>query len=105
MTPEDVVPFGYDEEERFFHEKDVALLKKKREELNAARRDREDEAAKAEHWMKCPKCGAGLQEIEMDGIMVDKCGGCEGIFLDRGELELMIESHKGGLHRLKKLFG
>jgi Zn-finger nucleic acid-binding protein len=55
--------------------------------------------------MKCPKCGAGLQEIEMDGIMVDKCGGCEGIFFDRGELELMIESHKGGLGRLKKLFG
>ncbi len=105
MTPEEVMPSGYDEEDRFFHEKDVALLKKKREELNAARREREHETAKAEHWMKCPKCGAGLQEIEMDGIMVDKCGGCEGIFFDRGELELMIESHKGGLHRLKKLFG
>jgi hypothetical protein len=105
MTPEEVMPSGYDEQERFFHEKDVALLKKKREELDVARREREQQAAKAEHWMKCPKCGAGLQEIEMDGIMVDKCGGCEGIFFDRGELELMIESHKGGLGRLKKLFG
>ena len=104
MTPEDVIPSGYDEEERHFHEQDIALLKKKREELNAARRDREQEAAKAQHWMKCPKCGRDLQEIEMDGIMVDKCGGCEGIFFDRGELELMIES-KGALHRLRKLFG
>ena len=104
MTPEEVMPSGYDEEERFFHEKDIALLKKKREELTAARREREHEAAKAEHWMKCPKCGDNLQEIDMDGILVDKCGGCDGIFFDRGELELMIES-KGALRRLKKLFG
>ena len=67
MTPEEVMPSGYDEQERFFHEKDIALLKKKREELDAARREREQQAVKAEHWMKCPKCGADLQEIEMDG--------------------------------------
>ena len=105
MTPEDVLPSGYDEEERYFHAKEVALLKKKREELDAARRQRERGEAKAQHWMKCPKCGADLREIELDGIMVDKCRGCEGIFFDRGELELMIEGHKGGLKRLKKLFG
>ncbi len=105
MTPEEVVPSGYDEEERYFHDKDVELLKKKREELNAARRDRAVEDARSEHWMKCPKCGADMQEIEMDGILVDKCSGCDGIFFDRGEVELMIEAHKGGLSRLKKLFG
>ncbi len=105
MTPEDVMPSGYDAEERFFHEKDLELLKSKRDELNRARADRAAEAAKSEHWMKCPKCGAEMQEIEMDRILVDKCSGCEGIYFDRGELELMIEAHKGGLGRLKKLFG
>ena len=30
MTPEEVMPSGYDEEERYFHEKDLELLKKKR---------------------------------------------------------------------------
>ena len=105
MTPEEVMPSGYDEEERYFHDKDVELLKKKRDELNRARTERATEAARSEHWMKCPKCGADMQEIEMDGILVDKCSECEGIYFDRGELELMIEAHQGGFGRLRKLFG
>ncbi len=105
MTSEEVMPSGYDQEEGYFHQKDLELLKRKRDELNRARGERAAEAARSEHWMKCPKCGADMQEIEMDGILVDKCGGCEGIYFDRGELELMIEAHKGGLSRLKKLFG
>ena len=104
MPPEEIMP-GYDEEQRYFHERDLELLKKKRQELDAARKTAESKARRHEHWMKCPKCGADMQEIEMDGILVDKCGGCEGIYFDRGELELMIEAHKGGLSRLKKLFG
>ena len=40
----------------------------------------------------------------MDRIMVDKCPGCGGIFFDKGELELMIEHHKGG-GMLRKLIG
>ncbi len=105
MTPEKVMPSGYDEEDRYFRQKDLELLKTRRDKLNRARAERAAEAAKGEHWMKCPKCGADMQEIEMDGILVDKCSACEGIYFDRGELELMIEAHKGGLSRLKKLFG
>ena len=41
MTPEEVIPKGYDEEERYFHEQDAELLKKKRTELNAARKAHE----------------------------------------------------------------
>ena len=104
MTPEEVMPSGYDEQERFFHEKDVALLKKKREELDAARRGREQQAAKAEHWMKCPKCGADLEEIEMDRIMVDRCTGCAGIFFDKGEVELLLDTKKA-FRGLRKLLG
>ncbi len=105
MTPEEVMPSGYDQEERYFHEKDLEQLKRKRDELNRTRAERATQDAKGKYWMKCPKCGADMQEIEMDGILVDKCSGCEGIYFDRGELELMIEAHRGGLSRLKKLFG
>ncbi len=104
MAREEVVPSGYDEEERYFHEQDVELIKKKRDELDAARQQQEREARKLAHWMKCPKCGADLQEIEMDQVRVDKCPDCQGIFFDKGELELVIEGHKGGfLPRLRKL--
>jgi Zn-finger nucleic acid-binding protein len=35
--------------------------------------------------------------------MVDKCVGCEGLFFDRGELELMLVNKKA-LGPLRKLF-
>ena len=105
MPPEDVMPSGYDQEERYFHEKDLELLKSRRAELDRARAERAADAARNEHWMKCPKCGADMHEVEMNDILVDKCGGCEGIYFDRGELELLIKAPKGSLSRLKKLFG
>jgi hypothetical protein len=108
MTPEDVPPRGYDEEERYFHEREretLEKLKQKRAELDAARKETQTQVGKGPHWMKCPKCGSDLKEIEMDRILVDKCTGCEGIFFDKGELELMLEAHKGSLaSRLRKLF-
>ena len=104
MTPEEVIPKGYDEEERYFHEQDAELLKKKRTELNAARKAHEQAAHKNQHWMKCPKCGADLEEVEMDHIMVDKCPGCGGIFFDKGELELMLKAHRGLLPRIMDMF-
>ena len=103
MTHENVVPSGYDAEERYFHEKEAAQLKQMREKLDAARKQRATDQALEIHWMKCPKCGADMSEIELEGIMVDKCVGCEGLFFDRGELELMLVNKKA-LGPLRKLF-
>jgi Zn-finger nucleic acid-binding protein len=41
--------------------------------------------------MKCPRCeNTALDEREREGITVDACGGCRGLWLDRGELEKLI---------------
>ena len=41
--------------------------------------------------MKCPRCESTLlTERERDGILVDVCAGCRGLWLDRGELEKLI---------------
>ena len=41
--------------------------------------------------MKCPRCEtAMLDERERDGITVDVCASCRGLWLDRGELEKLI---------------
>ena len=93
---------GYNDEERYFHEREVEALKKKRAELDATRQQREQEASKNSHWMKCPKCGSDLEEVEMDQIMVDKCAGCGGVFFDHGEIELMLKAHKGIMPSLRK---
>lgn len=41
--------------------------------------------------LTCPKCTAPMRAYERNGIHVDQCTGCKGIFLDRGELEHLIE--------------
>jgi Zn-finger nucleic acid-binding protein len=41
--------------------------------------------------LSCPKCGHPWRSFERNGITVDQCTGCGGVFLDRGELERLIE--------------
>lgn len=40
----------------------------------------------------CPKDQATMQRIERNGITIERCPECGGIFLDRGELERLIEA-------------
>jgi Zn-finger nucleic acid-binding protein len=41
--------------------------------------------------MNCPRCvNATLEERDRDGVSVDICASCRGIWLDRGELEKLI---------------
>jgi Zn-finger nucleic acid-binding protein len=39
----------------------------------------------------CPRCGAGLAMSERQGIEIDYCPQCRGVWLDRGELDKIIE--------------
>ncbi len=39
----------------------------------------------------CPKCQAPMRSYERSGIVVDRCTECGGIFLDRGELDHLIQ--------------
>jgi Zn-finger nucleic acid-binding protein len=40
----------------------------------------------------CPKCGSDMRSYERNGVVVDQCTGCRGIFLDRGELERLVDA-------------
>lgn len=40
----------------------------------------------------CPKCRGAMRTYERSGITVDQCGDCRGIFLDRGELEGLVDA-------------
>ena len=40
----------------------------------------------------CPKCQGGMRTYERSGVTVDQCTECRGIFLDRGELERLIDA-------------
>ncbi|MFC6236297.1 TFIIB-type zinc ribbon-containing protein [Longivirga aurantiaca] len=40
--------------------------------------------------MECPKCHAPMRTYERNGIHIDQCTECRGVFLDRGELDHLI---------------
>jgi Zn-finger nucleic acid-binding protein len=40
----------------------------------------------------CPKCQGAMRTYERSGITVDQCSECRGIFLDRGELERLVDA-------------
>ncbi len=46
--------------------------------------------------MECPVCGERLRAVEKYGVEVEICPGCKGVWLDRGELETIIETTGGG---------
>jgi len=40
----------------------------------------------------CPKCQGTMRTYERNGVHVDQCTECRGIFLDRGELERLVDA-------------
>ena len=65
---------------------------------------KKDEAAKAaaealrlEHWMRCAKCGNEMETLAFRGVEIEKCPGCGGVYLDRGELEQLAGEDKGSV--------
>ena len=46
--------------------------------------------------LRCPKCAAEMVTYERSGIHVDQCRECRGIFLDRGELERLVDAESAG---------
>ena len=41
--------------------------------------------------MKCPNCNETLIMADRQGIEIDYCPNCRGVWLDRGELDKIIE--------------
>lgn len=39
----------------------------------------------------CPNCNVGMTNIQRSGIEIDICPQCRGVWLDRGELEKLLQ--------------
>ena len=100
---DDLKNLGYSKEEEYFYKKDKEALAKLRAQAEAKRVKQESENKKSAYWMKCPKCGSGLKEEDYgSGVLVDRCSSksCGGIFLDGGELELLLKAKAPLLQRI-----
>ena len=45
--------------------------------------------------MKCPNCEETLIMTERQGVEIDYCPKCRGVWLDKGELDKIIEKSQG----------
>ena len=45
--------------------------------------------------MLCPVCHVGLAMTDRQGVEIDYCPQCRGVWLDRGELDKIIERAAG----------
>lgn len=74
--------------------------KKKAEEENRKRMaEAEKKRLKELHYMRCPKCGMELIEIDYKTLKIDRCSACDGVWLDAGELEAAVKLEKSVLSR------
>ncbi len=42
--------------------------------------------------LTCPKCHGTMRQYERNDVMIDQCSECRGVFLDRGELEKLMDA-------------
>ena len=91
------------DEEKYFYERDRALIEQLRKKAEVEREEMERKHRREAHWMKCPKCGGDMAETDLGPLKVDKCSSCSGIFFDAGELDMLLAAEKEG-SLLKRLF-
>jgi hypothetical protein len=84
-----------DPEEEYFKRQEMERLRKLAEEREATQQAEERERLRALHYMRCPKCGTQLEEITLGEVSVDKCTNCEGLWLDKGEIERIRTKEPG----------
>jgi len=52
--------------------------------------------------MKCPACQAAMSELVLDGVSIDRCERCGGVWLDDGEAEALVKAAPDPADELKK---
>jgi len=100
-----MVRHGNEKEENWAKEQDKIRLEK----IAARRKAEEREKLKALHFMHCPKCGATLTALTLEGLEIDECPDCKGVWLDAGEFHQYValadEKKQSFTKQLFGLFG
>jgi len=98
-------PGNRKQENEYFAKLEFERKKKALEDEHERLKAEERKNLKERHWMRCPKCGMEMVELEFEGVKIDKCTECLGIYLDDGELDQLMESkNQGVMNRFAKLF-
>jgi len=98
------IPKPSDKEEEHFARLEFEKKKKLEAEKHSKMAVEEKKKHKELHYMRCPKCGMQLVTINYKGIEIDRCTGCNGVWLDAGELEQVAELEHSTLGKFFSVF-
>jgi hypothetical protein len=73
-------------EEEYFRRKNQEAIDKLRAQMKVAA---EAKAAGLSR-MNCPRCDGNLNEKNFEGVWIQTCNSCGGVWLDSGELEQLM---------------
>jgi len=71
-------------------------LKQQREESASKIVEEDKNRLKEMHWMHCPKCGMEMSEVKFSNVLIDTCFSCGGMYLDKGEIDKILEHQETG---------
>lgn len=97
-----IQPTGH--EDAYFAREEFRKLKELEEKTQQQLAEAEKKRLQELHHMCCPKCGMKLVEIDYNSIKIDKCTGCEGVWLDAGELEAVSKLEKSMADKFFSVF-
>lgn len=93
-------------EKRLLETAHVDRQKRERERA-ALTADADRKRLREQHLMRCPKCGHEMKEEDLQGVKIDRCSFCEGIFFDAGELDQVLlkreDDRRGFFRKLVKI--
>ncbi len=82
-------------ENEYFRRKEQELLEKMKAKVAS------EDSTSLE--VQCPKCDGNLHEADFEGIKIDVCDKCHGVWLDAGELAQVSQKDESGW--FGKIFG
>lgn len=74
-------------EDDYFAREDVEKKRKLAASVRSSMAADESRRLRELHRGHCPSCGHDMHEVKLRGVPVDICFGCNGIFLEAGEVE------------------
>jgi uncharacterized protein len=84
-------------EDEYFVREDAEKKRRIALEMKKQLAAEQQAALKELHFMHCPKCGMKMQEVHYGKLDVDACFSCGGVFLDKGEMDIIAQPQQKGI--------
>jgi uncharacterized protein len=84
-------------EEDYFRRKEQESIEKLRQKMAAEQQAEEQESKR----LQCPRGDGKMDTTTFEGVEIDRCETCGGVWLDKGELEQLRQKEGGWFSRWK----